>query len=58
MKKFIITALAIIIVILLATAIIGSIITDRSIDACFFEVCYGILYMTGYFLDSHTKRYA
>ena len=50
MKKFIITALAIIIVILLATAIIGSIITDRSIDACFFEVCCGILYMTGEFL--------
>ena len=49
-KKFIITALAIIIVILLATAIIGSIITDRSLDECFFETCCGTLNMTGEFL--------
>lgn len=49
-KKFIITALAIIIVILLATAIIGSIITDRCLDECFFETCCGTLNMTGEFL--------
>ena len=49
-KKFIITALAIIIVILLATAIISSIISDRSLDECFFETCCDTLYMTGEFL--------
>lgn len=49
-KKFIIFALAIIIVILLATAIISSIITDRSLDECFFETCCDTLYMTGDFL--------
>lgn len=49
-KKFFIFALATIIVMLLTTAIIGSIITDRSFDECFFGACCRILYMTGDFL--------
>ena len=49
-KKFFIFALATIIVMLLTTAIIGSIITDRSLDECFFGACCRILYMTGDFL--------
>lgn len=56
MKKFIIKTLIIIIAILLVVAIIGSIITGRSLDDCFFEACCGILYWTGRFLGFTYKE--
>ena len=56
MKKFIIIALAIIIALLLVAAIIGSIITGRSLDDCFFGACCGILYLTGRFLGFTYKE--
>lgn len=56
MKKFIIITLIIIIAILLVAAIIGSIITGRSLDDCFFEACCGILYWTGRFLGFTYKE--
>ena len=56
MKKFIIITLIIIIAILLVVAIIGSIITGRSLDDCFFGACCGILYLTGRFLGFTYKE--
>lgn len=56
MKKFIIITLIIIIAILLVVAIIGSIITGRSLDDCFFGACCGILYWTGRFLGFTYKE--
>ena len=47
MKKFIIITLGIFIAILLVIAIIGSIVTDRSLDECFFGACCGLLYIIG-----------
>jgi hypothetical protein len=56
MKKFIIITLIIIIAILLVVAIIGSIITGRSLDDCFFGACCGILYLIGRFLGFTYKE--
>ncbi len=47
MKKIIIISLVVFLAILLVIAIIGSIITDRSLDECFFGACCGILYIIG-----------
>ncbi len=56
MKKFIIITLIIIIALVLVVAIIGSIITGRGLDDCFFGACCGILYWTGRFLGFTYKE--
>ena len=56
MKRFIIISLGIFIAILLIVAIVGSIITGRSLDDCFFGACCGILYMTGNILGFTYKE--
>ena len=56
MKKFIIITLIIIVTLLLVVAIIGSIITGRGLDDCFFGACCGILYWTGRFLGFTYKE--
>lgn len=56
MKRFIIISLGIFIAILLIVAIIGSIITGKSLDDCFFGACCGILYMTGNILGFTYKE--
>lgn len=56
MKKFIIISLVIIIGLLLVVAIIGSIITGRGLDECFFGACCVILYWTGRFLGYTYKE--
>jgi hypothetical protein len=56
MKKFIIITLAVIIVILLVVATIGSVTTGRSLDECFFGVCCDILYMIGKILGFTYKE--
>ena len=47
MKKFIIVTLVAFVVMLLAVAVVGSMITGRSLDECFFGACCGVLYVTG-----------
>ena len=43
MKKFIIVTLVAFVVMLLAVAVVGSVMTGRSLDECFFGVCCGVL---------------
>lgn len=47
MKKFIIVTLVAFVVMLLAVAVVGSVMTGRSLDECFFGACCGVLYVTG-----------
>jgi hypothetical protein len=47
MKKFIIVTLVASVVMLFAIAVVGSVMTGRSLDECFFGVCCGVLYVTG-----------
>ena len=47
MKKFIIVTLVAFVVMLFAIAVVGSVMTGRSLDECFFGACCGVLYVTG-----------
>lgn len=47
MKKYILIALGLFVTILLVVAVIASIVTGRSLDECFFEVCCGLVYVVG-----------
>lgn len=56
MKRFIIISLGIFIAILLVVAIVGNVITGKSLDDCFFGTCCGLLYWTGRFLGFTYKE--
>ena len=47
MKRFVIVILVAFVVMLLAVAVVGSVMTGRSLDECFFGACCGVLYVTG-----------
>ena len=47
MKRFIIVALGLFLTILLILAVVGTFITDKSLNECFFLACCGVLYVTG-----------
>lgn len=47
MKKYILIALGLFVTMLLVLAVIDSIMTSRSLDECFFEVCCGLIYVVG-----------
>ena len=47
MKKVIIITLIAFVVMLFAVAVVGSIMSGRSLDECFFGACCGVLYIAG-----------
>ena len=47
MTHFFLAILGLFLVLLLAVAVVGSMITGRSLDECFFGACCGVLYVTG-----------
>jgi hypothetical protein len=47
MKKVIVVTLIAFVVMLFAVAVVGSIMSGRSLDECFFGACCGVLYVTG-----------
>lgn len=56
MKRFIIVALGLFLTILLILAVVGTFITDKSLNECFFIACCGVLYVTGMVLGFTYKE--
>ena len=56
MKRFIIVALGLFLTILLILAVVGTFITDKSLNECFFIACCGVLYITGMVLGFTYKE--